>query len=215
MISYFIWQLIVSAGVSATLSSLLIWIAKSWLSERLSQSIRSEYNQKLETHKAQLKASSDVEIERLRSQLNIFATEHQIRYAKMHVARAEVIAETYSLLKELYICLADYVKLFEPAGGVARGQRRERAYEALTKFKSYYPPKLIFLPSDVADHLVEIDKELTLAFNEFYLGVERSQAMGSDDASMWIKIIDRINAEIQPAYKSLETEFRKLIGSEG
>jgi hypothetical protein len=215
MISYFIWQLIASAGVSASLSGLLIWITKSWLSERLSQSIRSEYNQRLETHKAQLKASSDVEIERLRSQLNISATEHQVRYAKMHETRAEVIAETYSLLKELYICLADYIKVFEPAGDEARAQRRERAYNALTKFKSYYPVKLIFLPSDVADQLAEIDRELTMAFNEFFLGVERAQAAGSEDVSMWIKIIDRINAEIQPACKSLEAEFRKLIGSEG
>jgi hypothetical protein len=133
MISYFIWQLIASAGVSAALSSLLIWITKSWLSERLSQSIRSEYNQKLETHKAQLKASSDVEIERLRSQLNISATEHQVRYAKMHEARAEAIAETYSLLKELYICLADYIKPLKPAGGVPREQRRERAHAALVR----------------------------------------------------------------------------------
>jgi hypothetical protein len=215
MISYFIWQLIASAGVSATLSSFLIWITRSWLSERLSQSIRSEYNQKLETHKAQLKASSDVEIERLRSQLSISATEHQVRYTKMHEARAEAIAETYSLLKELYICLDDYIKVFEPAGDVVREQRRERAYEALIKFKSYYPAKLIFLPSDVADHLAEIDRELTMAFNEFFLGVERAQAAGSEDVSMWIRIIDRINTEIQPAYKSLETEFRKLIGSEG
>ena len=215
MISYFIWQLIASAGVSAALSSLLIWITKSWLSERLSQSIRSEYNQKLETHKAQLKASSDVEIERLRSQLNISATEHQVRYAKMHEARAEAIAETYSLLKELYICLADYIKPFEPAGGVPREQRRERAHAALVKFKSYYPTKLIFLPSDVADHLAEIDMQLTRVFNEFFLGVEKAQAAGSDDVTKWIEIVDRVNTEFQTAYKRLEAEFRKLIGSEG
>lgn len=213
MISYFIWQLIASAGVSAALSSFMIWITKTWLSERLSQSIRSEYNQKLETHKAQLKASSDIEIERLRSQLNISASEHQVRFAKMHEARAEVIAETYSLLKELYICLADYIKPFEPADDVPREQRRQKAYAALNKFKVFYPAKLIFLPVDVADSLAEIDRRLTQVFNEFFLGVDRAQAAGSEDVSMWLEIVERVNSEIQPAYKSLETEFRKLIGS--
>jgi hypothetical protein len=213
MISYFIWQLIASAGVSAALSGFLIWITKTWLSERLSQSIRNEYNEKLETHKAQLKASSDIEIERLRSQLNISASEHQVRFAKMHEARAGVIAETYSLLKELYICLADYIKPFEPAGDVPREQRRQKAYAALYKFKGFYPAKLIFLPVDVADNLAEIDSRLTKVFNEFFLGVDRAQAAGSEDISKWSEIVERVNTEIQPAYKSLETEFRKLIGS--
>ena len=73
MLSYFVLQLIASAGVNAALSSLIIWITKSWISERLKQSIKHEYDQKLEIHKAQLKAESDVEIERLKCQLSISA----------------------------------------------------------------------------------------------------------------------------------------------
>lgn len=42
---------ILSGGVTG---SLLVWLLRGWISERLQQSIRHEYSQKLETHKAEL-----------------------------------------------------------------------------------------------------------------------------------------------------------------
>jgi hypothetical protein len=36
--------------------ALLVWLLRGWISERLKQSIRHEYSQKLETHKAELNA---------------------------------------------------------------------------------------------------------------------------------------------------------------
>lgn len=42
---------IFSGGVSG---ALLVWLLRGWISERLKQSIRNEYSQKLETHKAEL-----------------------------------------------------------------------------------------------------------------------------------------------------------------
>lgn len=214
MISYFILQLIASAGVNAALSGFIIWITKSWISERLAQSIKNEYDQKLETHKAQLKAGSDIEIEKLKCELNISANEHQVRFARLYEKRAEVIAETYALLKELYTCLASYVKPFESVGDTPREERRKEAHEALTRFKSYYATKLIFIPGEIASKLEEIDKELVGAFNEFYLGVERVQASGGDGVAKWIEIVGRVNEEINAALRGLETEFRKLVGDE-
>jgi hypothetical protein len=64
-------QWLTSTAVSTALAGLLIWLSKSWISERLQASIKSEYDQLLETHKAQLKAQSHVELEKLRSQLTI------------------------------------------------------------------------------------------------------------------------------------------------
>ena len=42
---------IFSGGVAG---ALLVWLLRGWISERLQQSIRHEYSQKLETHKAEL-----------------------------------------------------------------------------------------------------------------------------------------------------------------
>lgn len=42
---------ILSGGATG---ALLVWLLRGWISERLQQSIRHEYSQKLETHKAEL-----------------------------------------------------------------------------------------------------------------------------------------------------------------
>jgi hypothetical protein len=125
----FLAQVLTSVTISTTLSAILVWLTKTWISERLRSSVKSEYDQKLETHKAQLKAQFDVEVEKLRSQLSISATEHQVRFANLHEKRAEVIAKTCFLLKELFNNLRDYIKTYENRQGQterakARGDHR-------------------------------------------------------------------------------------------
>lgn len=212
IVADFILSLIASAGVSAGVSAALVWLAKSWISEKLKNAIKSEYDQKLETHKAQLKAQSDVEIERLRSQLNITGLEHSVRFSKLHEKRAEIIAETYALLKELSFRVSDLVKIFEPAGDSSRDERRDAAAKAHEKFRSYYSASLIFFPRATASKLEEINIQFVSNFNKFVLTVEGSK--GTDTTDKWIEIFNRVNDEIPVALKELESEFRKLLGDE-
>jgi len=134
MLEAFILNVLASVGVSAALSATLLWLTKPWISEPLKNSIKHEYDQKLETHKAQLKAQSDVEIEQLKSRLNIAATEHQITFTNLHERRAEVIAEMYSLLKILVSKLYDYIKIYEMSNDLPKEERRQLAIEAFQKF---------------------------------------------------------------------------------
>ena len=48
-----------------------------------------------ETFKARIKADADIEIEKLKSSLQISATERQVMFAKLHEKRAEIIGELY------------------------------------------------------------------------------------------------------------------------
>lgn len=208
MVADFFVSVITSAAVTAA----LVWLVKSWISERLKNAIKSEYDQKLETHKAQLKAQSDVEIERLRSQLNITGLEHGVRFSKLHEKRAEVIAETYALLKVVSFRLGDFVKIFESAGDSSREERRNAAAKAHEEFRSYYTAKLIFFPSATASKLEEINVQLVKIFNEFVFTVERSK--GADKTANWIELFNRVNDEMPAALKELESEFRKLLGDE-
>ena len=214
MLTNFLTQLFASASVSVALSGLLIWITKSWISARLQQAIKSEYEQKLETHKAQLKAQSDVELEKLRSRLSISAIEHEVRFSRLHEKRAEVIAQTYTLLKNLYLRLANYVKVFEPAGESPKEHRRKEAADAHQTFRSYYTTRLIFLPKATASKLEDIDSQLVKTLNEFALSVEMSQNASGDSIKKWMQIFDRVNGEIKDALGELEDELRRLIGDE-
>jgi hypothetical protein len=152
-------------------------------------------------------------LEKLRSQLNITATEHEVRFSRLHEKRAEVIAETYSLLKELYIRLGDYVKIFEPAGDAPREQRREAARTAFQNFRAYYVNKIIFFPKVTANKLEQIDLQLVKAFNEFFLIVDRGKEFDSS-TNKWMEIFERVQGEIKTAMNELEDEFRRLLGDE-
>jgi len=204
----FIAQVLASVTMSTTLSAILVWLTKTWISERLRSSIKSEYDQKLETHKAQLKAESDVEVERLRSQLSISATEHQVRFANLHEKRGEVIAKTYSLLKELFNNLRDYIKIYETDKDKPKEQRREETIEAIKTFGDYVEPNIIFLPINTAEKLNNIDAQLVDAFNEFVIKVER----GKDAGDNWLTVVKRVGTEIPPAMRELENEFRRILG---
>ncbi|MBV1879900.1 MAG: hypothetical protein KUG79_19810 [Pseudomonadales bacterium] len=212
MFSDFILEIVTSAAVAATLTGLLLWLTKSWVSERLKNAIRSEFDQKLETHKSQLKAQTETEVERLKSNLSIAAAERQIKFSKLHEKRAEVIAETYSLLKEVYVTTQDYVKIFEPAGDKPREARQEIAFKAHKALRQYYPKKIIYIPCLTAEKLETIDMELVKIFNEFAYTVDFQQGVG--DARKWNDIFEKMRGEISEALKDLENEFRKLLGDE-
>jgi hypothetical protein len=72
-------------------AGLTVLALRTWISERIKGSIKAEYDEKLETHKAQLKAQSDVEIEQLKSRLSVAAAQQQVRFSRLHEKRAEVI----------------------------------------------------------------------------------------------------------------------------
>ncbi|MCC7483534.1 MAG: hypothetical protein IT529_00965 [Burkholderiales bacterium] len=87
------WETILLAiGGNAALLAVLGLIGKSFLDKLIQR----------DTHRfeADLKAKSDAAIEHLRNALQLQATEHQIRFSRLHEKRADVIAELNGYLVE-------------------------------------------------------------------------------------------------------------------
>jgi viroplasmin and RNaseH domain-containing protein len=198
---------------SATVSGLLIWFTKSWISERLKNVIKNEYDQKLETHKAELKAKTDVEIVKLRAQLNIMAKEHEVRFSKLHEKRAEVITATYALLKQLFLALRKHVIKYQPNKDDDIKERRELVFRAYQQFHDYYIIKVIFFPKNVARKLDTIDSKLLINYNKFVTTVEMNKR--SEMIDSWINTVLSLENEINSALNELEDEFRRILGDEG
>lgn len=213
-ISGFLITLFASVSFSSLLAVVLLFITKTWISERLKNSIRSEYDEKLETHKAKLEADAQVEIEQLKAQLQIMNKEHEVRYTRLHEKRAEIISETYARLKKVHTSLKNYVSIFEIAGGLPREERRHIATDTYDDFKNYYSTKLIFLPKGTAELLEKIDRECVQSFNEFLLLVDEPSAISRADLSKWMQVYERVEGKIAETLINLESIFRKLLGDE-
>ena len=77
----YIISILSSAVVSGALVGILIWLSREWMSARIKGSIQHEYDQKLEAHKAQLKAENEVAFLELRSAIEREAALHAAAHA--------------------------------------------------------------------------------------------------------------------------------------
>ncbi len=103
----FIQSIFASAVVSASLTAGLIWLSKTWISERLKKAIKNEYDQNLETHKAILKAESDTAIAKLQFELKTNSADRDARRDYEYEARKRLYQEYEPLLFQL-VELSEY-----------------------------------------------------------------------------------------------------------
>lgn len=212
----FLVQLISSAAFSAFLSGLLIWLTKSWISERLKSSIKNEYDEKLETHKAQLKAQADIESERLRAQLSISATEHQVKFSRLHDKRADVIAELYSLLVQAHWDAGSFVS---PIGFV--GESKTKKYittmNAIADFFRFFEKNKIYLHEELCEILekfVRTMRERVIGFGVYVQLNEDTLTQESQKKKQeaWMESWAYFDKEVPLARAALEKELRGVLG---
>lgn len=212
-------QLITSAALSSLLAAGIIWLAKSWISERLKNAIKHEYDEKLETHKAQLKAQSDIETERLRAQLNITAAEHQVRFSRLHTKRGEVIAELYSLLVQAYWDASSFVSPMEFAGEPNKKEKYITAMNAMADFFRFFDKNKIYLPEKACDALESFVKEMRHKIIGFGVYVHHEDAEMPAESiekkhDAWVTAWEYFEKEVPSTRAVLERELRNILGGE-
>jgi len=226
MITDFAVTVISSAAVSAALSGLLLWFTKTWVSERLKTAIKTEYDTKLEnhkaqlkaeydkqieTHKAQLKAKSDVELEQLKSSLSILASQRHTTFSQLQPRRVNVIANTYRKLKHLHDCVANYITPVEMSGERSREDRRKDVIKTSGDFNRYYSQNEIFLSQPVADAIRQVNQELASIANGAIFAIERQKP---PDVPRWQNITEKFEGSVKQALSDLEKQLRQLLGEE-
>jgi hypothetical protein len=103
---------------SGVVSSLIIYFAKAWITERLKHAIAHEYAQKLEAHRAALKSDYDVQLERLRAenakQLAIEASARSSlsdAYKATHERRLTAIERAWAIILKIRAVTPSYIPL--------------------------------------------------------------------------------------------------------
>jgi len=213
----FIETILASATVSTLCVSALGWLTRSWISERLKNSIKHEYDQKLETHKAELKAQSEVEIERLKSNLSIAAKEREVVFSKLNEKRAEVIAEIYSLLVQAEWDLSSFVSPMEWVGEPKKQEKYSTAMNSAAEFYRYFDKHRIYVPENICNQLEEFIKNMRAKAIDFGVYVKYDDKSLSADTfekkhTAWQESYKYFKQEVPKARKALEQELRSLLG---
>ena len=90
----FNWQeFLTTIGGQVVLLGAVGYLIKTLVSSRLER--------ETEAYKAELKRNSDIEIERLKSSLQMASVEHQIRFTKLHEQRVEILTRLSREIEEV------------------------------------------------------------------------------------------------------------------
>ena len=208
--SEFVLTLIWSTGCSAALSLALVWLLRTWIGERVRGSIRAEYAEKLESHKAILKAQGDVELEKLRSTLAVAAVERNALTNGLTQRRFDAIAVIHGSLRNFYDAVAELVHPMRPAGGASEMERQQAVHEAWKAFNQAFREQTIFLTADSASMIVDIRQMLVSNANMFNWVV--SNENNPDRSTKWMEVHDSVSRKVHDSIVVLEGELRKLMG---
>lgn len=209
-VTEFAAQAVTTLILSFAGSGFVVWLTKQWISEKMKNSIKSEYDLRIESHKAQLKAEADVELEKLRSRLSLEAREHDVVFSKLHEKRGEVIADIYAKLKRVRHSLEEYVKAFEFSGEKPRRERGEELFNVHKEFFDAFNCNAIFLPESAAKEIDDLNRLVVLSGNEFSILVMDDNY--PDRHKKWVEINERVENILPKALSKLEKELRSLLG---
>lgn len=211
---------------SISTSTAVVWLIKSVISERLKNAIKSEYDLKLAAHTAEIKAKydgelevlknklkseTDLEVEKLRTALAITASEHQVKFTKLHHNQAEFIADLYACLKKFHVSVSEYIKPLETSGDKSKEDRRNEVVKRHQEFLECYDGKQIYISSDLVSLIDNLNYRYRYTYFNFFYEVE-SASEAKPNRKAWGEISMNFKAEIEPILQELEVEFRGILG---
>ncbi len=196
----------VSGGL---LLSILIFLPKNWLLERLKNSIKSEYDKELETHKANLKRDYDVQIEKMKAEI----AEKQFRFSHIFEKTATAIADTHQHLIELHDTVYAQVILIEGTNDPERKKLIGLLGERWQTFDAFYKRNRIFIPKNT-------DKAIGVFTNSLInLQQQYSRFLMAEKAQINMQALERHEKAIEdllntiPKLRSaLVDEFQQILG---
>jgi hypothetical protein len=197
---------IVSLGGGALLVfALSSWLAKVW-ANRILEKEKASYAAEIE----QLRRTYGEEIERIRSQLQKNAFEHQTRFTWYHQRKAELIANVYSLLNDVSEHVTEMVSPVQ-YGGERQAAHAQKTIDLYNKLASEYYGQKIFLEKDICEKIEAILKSIKKAISDFRLSQDPAIRM----RELWGEAYKTMDKAVPPLRAELEETFRVMLSKIG
>lgn len=209
----FVLTLLSSGTVGALLSGMVVWLSKSWISERLKNAIKNEYDLKLEAYKQTLKSQSNIAIEQLKSSLAIQSYHQNTRVANLLQRRFDAIATIVPPLLRLRRAVSAYTSVVGEVGGDSRQDQLNAFLEAQKTLIEILDEQAIFLDEDVATRVHSIRSECEKAARLFRYFVDvPTDSPAISDSERWLKVVAVVEENAPLAIAALERELRSMMG---
>ena len=159
-------------------------------------------------------------VEAYKSNLEKIASEHSIRFQRLHSERAEVIKDFYGKLVLLDESLHSALRPFQAVGEPGLKEKVKNIGDQFNDLRNYFLPKRIFFEEKVCEL---IDRILEAAKGVFFdittyevdtqdLSYKYDRELLKERHEFWEKARNIHKNEILELKKQLEREFRGILG---
>jgi hypothetical protein len=208
-----IWQILVTVFAAIGGGGAAIAIA-AWL---LRTALNAWLARDAEAFKTRLKADADIEIERLKNSLQMTATEHQVRFSRMHEKRADIIEGLYKKLTGVYWTGQRFVMTSENNPTPQQKEAFDKMTDRLAQVFTYIEEHRIFLPRSVCtlldEHFRQVSRTVHTA-GVFGRIENPNDVTAQQSSAAFTKAYQDFETDIPAMRVILETEFRKMLGVE-
>ncbi len=188
--------------------AILGWLAKSFVSQLLAKDMT--------LFKESLKSESELAVRKLQYDIQKSVIEYELKLAKLHEKRADVIAETYGLLIQ---CHRDVLVLVFPPDYGERSSLDENykiAMNSINVFFEFFGKKRIYLPEELCSRIDKFVMEVRENAIVNYQYIKQSEKSHLEEHKYKIdkgvsetrKFLDE-NSKIMMA--ELENDLRKMM----
>jgi hypothetical protein len=184
------------------------WLIKSLVSHRLTK--------EAEEFKIKLQSDANVETEKLRASLQQTATEHQIRFAKLHEQRAEVVKDLYRRLVHARSDAAIYI-----LGDARNKDLAAETNEKMLELYRFISLNRIYLPESLCELLDQFESTLrrsVINVDVFWARVNQYTMLSPENQQMQNKVMleacNFIESKSTAMMTELVREFRVLLGDQ-
>ena len=199
MTNVLLQELIKYLGSAAIIMAAIAWLIKT-LTTHFLRKDAEDYKQQLAR-----------ETESFKSQLEIAAKEHEIRFGKLHEKRAQIIEQLYLLLDETQRATS-LIPLTHKLGGqgINKGLIKEIS-DSYPKLVRFFEQNKLYFSSNLAEQMQKIINEI---------GDVEDYALLQDDekARDHLQTLEKglltKSHDFRKAMKLIEQEFRTLLGSD-
>jgi hypothetical protein len=209
-----IGEVVTALGGEALFLAAAGWLVKTLISHRLTKEadeFKTELQSRADQFKVQLQSNANVEIERLKASLQLVATEHQIRFAKLHEKRALVIAELYTHLVEAPAHAGKFI--FQ---NVRDAEEAAKANTKMLELYRFINLNRIYFPEAVCGLLDKFEstvRKSVLTVDIYWTRIEYPNAATREEQNkVMLAACSALESDLPALLKEVEREFRNLLG---
>jgi hypothetical protein len=189
----------------------LIWALSSWLGKvwanRLLEKDRLKYNRELEVIKNELGRASQ---------------EYLIKFSSLHAERGTVIRDLYKKLMTAQRMMHSILKPFQAEGEPSLEDKIKELAKSFNEFYQFYLGSRIYFPlrickqiEDLALRLRDVHIDITIyPIDPQDIEYKVSPELLKERREFWEKARNTFDTQAEILFRSIETEFRDLLGVE-